>query len=101
MSTRTYQADDELSSLLKAAKASDGIVRIVAGSALYELRIERPSRHPIRSDPFQDYDAEAVRAALRETFGMFGDLDADAVIAELRAQRGQHGYDDGLDSEAR
>jgi len=101
MPTRTYQADDELSSLLEAANAGDGIVRIAAASETYELRIERPAGQPTRSDPFQDYDAEAVRAALRDTFGLFSDLDADAVIAELRAQRGQRGFDDEQDSEVR
>lgn len=99
MSTRTYQADDELSSLLEAANAGDGILRIAVASRTYELRIARPAGQPSRPDPFQDYDAEAVRAALRDTFGMFGDLDADAVIAELRAQRGQRGFDDELDGE--
>lgn len=100
MSTRTYRADDELASLLHEADEDDGIVRIVANSATYELRIERPTRHPVPVDPFQDYDAEAVRAALRESFGVFRDIDADAVIAELRAQRGQRGYDDEQESEA-
>jgi hypothetical protein len=86
---RTYTADQELTTLLKAAARAGERVRVRAGDETYIVRIEYV---PESSDIWAGYDPEQLRAAVRRSAAMGTITDTkelDDLIAEIRAQRDQ------------
>lgn len=43
----------------------------------------------LADDPWADYDAEKMRAAVHASAGVLIGVDRDALLADLRAERGQ------------
>lgn len=80
--SRTYTADYELATLLRAAASEGETLRIEADGDTFLIHVE-----PEREDIWADYDPEKVRAALREFAGSWSDLDVDEIKARIYRAR--------------
>ena len=85
---KTYTADPELATLLKAAARAGELVRVKADEETYVVRIE-PETEAAAEDIWAGYDPERVRAALRRFGGSWSDLDADELKAALYRARAE------------
>jgi hypothetical protein len=85
---RTYIADSELASLLKAAAESGGRVRVVANGEMYDLQIAAFMKSP---DIWKDYDPAAFREALYASAGVLkgSGIDVEEWLEEIRESRKQ------------
>lgn len=84
-----YHADPKLAELLKAAAEAHEPLQIITDERTYELDVREPDVAP---DIWQDYDAEAALAAVRQVPRIETPMskdEVDAIIAEIRAERDQ------------
>lgn len=72
--SRTYMADHELATLLRAAASGGVPLRVKAYDETFVVHVESEEE-----DIWAGYDPAKVRAALREFGGSWSDLDADEI----------------------
>ncbi|HUG16119.1 MAG TPA: hypothetical protein VMM78_14005 [Thermomicrobiales bacterium] len=93
--SKTYSADHELATLLKAAVESGEQVRVQAGAESFDLTV---TPAPAPADLWAGYDAQAAREARHATRGLLAEVDADALIRALKADREQRDSDQSTSS---
>ncbi len=83
---KTYTADAELATLIKAAVSTGEPLRVKANGTTFVVHVERETE-AATTDIWADYDPEKLRVALRGFAGSWSDLDADELNANLYRAR--------------